>query len=184
MTSEQQPAVGSCYRHYKGDLYTVVGIALHHETRQELVLYRSHKNGWVNARPLHGTPADPDGWLTPGPDGRTRFQQVHRVLLLEEPDGSWIAMCNAASEMREVRGPTIEITQATVRYMWDNPLPLRFPEDFPLMDHEFESLVSHGTLHQDDGNFMWYVVDVAGRENALRDQLEQGREEHEDEEAP
>jgi hypothetical protein len=62
--SDERPTVGAVYRHYKGDDYTVVGFAFHHETREELVLYRSHERGWVNARPLRGTPADPDGWLT------------------------------------------------------------------------------------------------------------------------
>ncbi len=28
------------YRHFKGDLYIVEGVALHHETREEMVIYR------------------------------------------------------------------------------------------------------------------------------------------------
>lgn len=70
-----RPEVGQVYRHYKGDLYTVLGFAVHHESRAELVLYQSHKMGWINARPLHGTPADPDGWLTPV-SGAPRFVLV------------------------------------------------------------------------------------------------------------
>jgi hypothetical protein len=63
--TQDEPRVGQVYRHYKGDLYTVEGFAFHHETREKLVLYRSHLNGWVNARPLLGTASDPDGWLSP-----------------------------------------------------------------------------------------------------------------------
>lgn len=34
------------YRHYKGDYYIVEGVALHSETREELVLYRGlYDNG-------------------------------------------------------------------------------------------------------------------------------------------
>ena len=68
--TEDRPTVGAIYQHYKGDLYTVVGFAFHHQTREELVLYRSHARGWVNARPLQGAEADPDGWLTPITDER------------------------------------------------------------------------------------------------------------------
>lgn len=75
-----RPIVGAVYQHYKGDLYTVVGFAFHHDTRAELVLYRSHEKGWVNARPLHGSASDPDGWLTNVSDNlgnmRPRFVRV------------------------------------------------------------------------------------------------------------
>ena len=67
---DERPIVGAVYQHYKGDYYTVVGFAFHHDSREELVLYRSHLKGWVNARPLRGTPSDPDGWLTPVSDDR------------------------------------------------------------------------------------------------------------------
>ncbi|HET6338830.1 MAG TPA: DUF1653 domain-containing protein [Polyangiales bacterium] len=80
LLDEERPIVGGVYRHYKGDLYAVEGFAFHHETREELVLYRSYAKGWVNARPLRGTAPDPDGWLTPVRDAhgseRPRFVRV------------------------------------------------------------------------------------------------------------
>ena len=57
---ELQPGV---YQHYKGDRYTVLFVAEHHDTRAKQVIYLSHKTGGINVRPLHGTPEDPDGWL-------------------------------------------------------------------------------------------------------------------------
>lgn len=40
------------YRHFKGDYYFVVGFAIHSETREKLVLYRSlYGNGELYARP-------------------------------------------------------------------------------------------------------------------------------------
>ena len=42
------------YLHYKGNYYIVVGIALHSETEEELVLYKSEKNDqlWVRPRKM------------------------------------------------------------------------------------------------------------------------------------
>ena len=49
--SELQPGK---YRHFKGSLYEVVGIALHSETREEMVVYRPlYGEGGLWVRPLH-----------------------------------------------------------------------------------------------------------------------------------
>jgi len=42
------------YKHYKGNYYIVLGTALHSETEEELVLYRSEKNEqlWVRPRQM------------------------------------------------------------------------------------------------------------------------------------
>ncbi len=45
--------IGGTYRHFKGNLYTVVGIARHSETLEDMVIYQSQKDPtplWV--RPL------------------------------------------------------------------------------------------------------------------------------------
>ena len=39
------------YLHYKGNYYIVIGTALHSETEEELVLYRSEKNEQLWVRP-------------------------------------------------------------------------------------------------------------------------------------
>lgn len=60
MTTEFKPGL---YRHTKtGGMYTAIGLVTHHETRQPMVLYVSHKYGGSNVRPLDGWPGDPDGW--------------------------------------------------------------------------------------------------------------------------
>lgn len=170
-----RPIVGQTHRHYNGDLYTVESIAFHNETREQMVVYRSHKHGWRNVRPVRGTKSDPNGWMTRVKDKngkkRLRFKSTNLVLLLAEQDGTWLAMCQASADMREARGKTIVETQARLRHQWFHPLPLRFPEDFPLMDSEFESMMSHGKLYETDRLFTWFVLDQAARENNLRTAL-------------
>lgn len=166
------------YRHYKGDHYKVEGFAIHHETRQDMVLYRSGAKGWLNARPVQGTATDPDGWCDPVRDEhgneRARFELLppSPVLLLEDV-GYWIAMCQADANMRAISRPTLKEVQRAVRRRWTNPLPLRFPKDFPLMDHEFEHMMSHGKLYSTDDWFTWYVLDVEARKRSLTAHFEQ-----------
>ncbi len=74
MDDELKPGL---YRHYRGGLYTVIGLVTHHETRLPMVLYVSHTFCGMNVRPLHGWEAedqsacgashcdDRDGWLDP-----------------------------------------------------------------------------------------------------------------------
>lgn len=50
------------YRHYKGGLYTALGLVTHHEKRAPMVLYVSHTYGGANVRPLIGWLGDADGW--------------------------------------------------------------------------------------------------------------------------
>lgn len=67
------------YRHYKGGLYTALGLITHHESRQPMVHYVSLTYGGANVRPLHPNtvPGDPSGWFDPiGPDGPSRFEYV------------------------------------------------------------------------------------------------------------
>lgn len=44
--------VGQIYRHYKGNLYEVLGIAKHSETLEDMVVYKSAVNGGIWVRPI------------------------------------------------------------------------------------------------------------------------------------
>ena len=44
--------VGNTYRHFKGSLYTVIAVAEHTETNEQLVIYSDIVTGNIYARPF------------------------------------------------------------------------------------------------------------------------------------
>mgnify|MGYP002624526435 CR=1 FL=1 len=46
------PEIGRTYRHFKGNLYKVIGIANHSETLEKMVIYSPLKTGETWVRPL------------------------------------------------------------------------------------------------------------------------------------
>ncbi len=56
------------YRHYKGNDYTVVGLARHSETREELVVYRAEygeRGLWVRPLKMFTEEVEVDGRRVP-----------------------------------------------------------------------------------------------------------------------
>ena len=47
----QEITIGKTYRHYKGNLYEIIALAKHSETLDEMIIYKSLKDGAVWARP-------------------------------------------------------------------------------------------------------------------------------------
>lgn len=45
-------AAGQRYRHFKGDVYEVIGVGMHTETEETMVFYRDVKTEHLFARPL------------------------------------------------------------------------------------------------------------------------------------
>jgi len=61
------------YKHYKGDLYQVVGTALHSETREPLVVYVALYGSsqlWARPRQMFTEEVEVDGKIVP------RFKQI------------------------------------------------------------------------------------------------------------
>ena len=56
------------YRHYKGKEYTVLGVALHSETQEELVVYRQADGDhglWVRPKQMFLEAVEADGQAVP-----------------------------------------------------------------------------------------------------------------------
>lgn len=51
------------YAHYRGGLYTAVGLVRHHASGLPMVRYVSHEHATENVRPLFGWEGDADGFL-------------------------------------------------------------------------------------------------------------------------
>lgn len=61
------------YRHFKGNLYEVIGVARHSETREEVVVYRAlygQYGLWVRPAAMWTETVDRDGYHGP------RFQYI------------------------------------------------------------------------------------------------------------
>ena len=50
-TQPREVLEGQHYRHFKGGQYTVLGVAIHSETLEDMVVYRSDADGQVWVRP-------------------------------------------------------------------------------------------------------------------------------------
>lgn len=48
----QKIIIGGIYKHYKGNIYKIIGIAKHSETCEDMVVYQSQKDGQIWVRPI------------------------------------------------------------------------------------------------------------------------------------
>jgi hypothetical protein len=61
----QEIIIGKNYKHYKGNLYTIIGFAKHSETGEDMIIYKSIKTGetWVRPRVMWNEIVDKNGTL-------------------------------------------------------------------------------------------------------------------------
>ena len=65
----EYPLPNQKYKHYKGGTYEVITLAIHTETGEKLVVYKSINFGSIYVRPL-------DIWNSTSEDGQKRFQLI------------------------------------------------------------------------------------------------------------
>lgn len=61
----QEILIGKTYKHFKGNLYKVIGFAKHSETLEEMVIYQPLKTGdnWVRPKSMWNEVVDDKGTL-------------------------------------------------------------------------------------------------------------------------
>ena len=73
---ERELKIGKKYRHFKGNIYKILNIAIHTESNDKLVIYESDKTGDVWARPYDMFQSEVDHKKYPNIEQKYRFEEI------------------------------------------------------------------------------------------------------------
>ena len=72
---------GKLYRHFKGNIYKVICVAMHTETSEDIVIYQDTKNEYkIYARPIDMFLSEVDKEKYPNVEQHYRFEKLNDIM--------------------------------------------------------------------------------------------------------
>ena len=98
----EKPRPQELYRHFKGNLYQIVSVAIHSETREEMVVYQALYGDFkVYVRPLDMFMSEVDHEKYPDVKQKMRFQKVSAEEIADENPSKAVSFPEAKPQKQE-----------------------------------------------------------------------------------
>jgi hypothetical protein len=158
------PKPGEIYRHFKGRFYRVVAIAIHSETREELVIYQAlYGDAKIYARPLKMFISPVDREKYPDVTQEDRFEKIEAPIGIP---GEIPAELRKFAEASEAVDPDT-VTPAPVKEAVEAPVEEKAPEAEPVKEAEMPASDGSGISFSLDPDLEEFL-DADGIDEKLR----------------
>lgn len=169
---EKRPQPGERYRHFKNKLYQVITVAVHSETKEELVIYQAlYGDFGVYARPLAMFMSEVDHEKYPDIQQKYRFEKVERTAeTVYSEEGKQSETGSPAAEA--VKEPVLEPVRETDRIVTDKTKILLEFLDCKSYEEKLEYL-RDARKYMDDKmiNDISFALDIVIEEGELEERI-------------